>query len=132
MSLNSIMRAFFLTLIFPRIITQGRKIYRRISEPACTLPPILVPLPPALPTSSLAPFEPIPDSFPAPPLVLEEESSQCKSIAPEQSHGSQFDLVFLRTSMVVDAVLTTLVHFSNQGWHMYAGKSFCLFLPQNL
>ncbi|KAJ7054581.1 hypothetical protein C8F01DRAFT_1162059 [Mycena amicta] len=38
--------------------------------------------------------------------------------ATDKMHGSKFDLVFLQWSMVIDAVLTSLVAFSSRAWHI--------------
>lgn len=110
MSMNSLLRALFLTIFFPRIIASGRKLYtaKNISPPPT--PPIQ-----AIPTT-IESFEPLP--------LLETQEPIIPPSPTNTLHGSQFDLVFLRSSMLVDAILTGLCYFIDSGWQMYLGKSF--------
>lgn len=115
MSANSLIRAFFLTLFFPRIITYGRSFYTYVKlppsppSPAATIPTLSQ----QLPTTPL-PFAPL-------PVILSAEEPTVVIAPTTQSKGSQFDLVFLRTSILVDAILTGTLVFANQGWHLYLG-----------
>ncbi|KAI5481252.1 asteroid-like protein [Pseudohyphozyma bogoriensis] len=80
MSTTSLIRAAFLTLVFPRIIAAGRAWYARPSDT----------------TSALE-----------------------GGVAPEKKKDSHFDLLFLRMSLVVDAVLTGLTTFASTPTHLF-------------
>jgi hypothetical protein len=108
MSANSMMRAFFLTLIFPHIISRGRKWYTTTS-----LPP-----PPEANTSI-----PIHAEDLEPPQVVEGEEPDPAPAPTTKAYGSKFDLVFVRWSMALDGILTAIVIFADKGWHMYLGSS---------
>lgn len=103
MSVNSLVRALFLTLLFPRLITLGRSTY-------ATSPPPPPPTP-SLPTSPTA-FEPF-------PLPQNAEEPTPPPPPTTSSHGSHFDLDFLRISIALDSLLTLLITFSTTSWHMY-------------
>lgn len=38
------------------------------------------------------------------------------------NHHSAFDLVFLRISILVDAILTSFIAYADKGWMMYVGE----------
>jgi hypothetical protein len=107
------MRAAFLLLLFPRIISRGRRWYlargSRV-EPhgnaGLESPSRLVTNPEELeaPMGSFAEQEPV-------------GSSKAKG-----DEGTQFDLFFLRISLVVDGALTMCTAFATEGWHIYLGK----------
>ncbi|GAA5902991.1 uncharacterized protein JCM6883_002656 [Sporobolomyces salmoneus] len=116
MSLAALSRAGFLTLLFPQIIKQGRKWYSR---------PTGQPPTPVENDEDTAPAGHLPDSFaeiePTQPL-LGPDSSEEPPTPPtptDQQHGSAFDLAFLRGSILVDAVLTGCIGFTQTGWNLY-------------
>lgn len=116
MSSNSLLRALFLTVLFPRIIASGRKLYTSSSKPSTptSTPPIE-----SIPTS-ISSFEPL-------PITQEiQEPIQLPSLT-NLTHGSQFDLVFLRSSMLLDAVLTTLCFFITSGYQLYIAAAILPF-----
>ncbi|ORY86053.1 hypothetical protein BCR35DRAFT_302705 [Leucosporidium creatinivorum] len=117
MSLTSASRGAFLTLLFPRIIALGRRLY---TNPKASPPP--TPSEPSgpLPTTP-ADFEPL-SALPEAPA--EEPTPPPKPT--DADHGSHFDLAFLRSSLVVDALLTAGASFISEGWHIYAAA---LILP---
>ncbi|WVQ76106.1 hypothetical protein IAR50_005746 [Cryptococcus sp. DSM 104548] len=111
LSLNLMVKAFFLSICFPRIITHGR---RWLSPPPISLPP--TPLLEAEarvydhPENASQAEEPDSTGFP----------QQDPSPAPtDTKHGSQFDLYFLRWSIFIDGLLTSLTTLSTKGWHLY-------------
>lgn len=114
MSLTSASRGAFLTLVFPRLITAGRRLFTKPNAPPPS-PPVEVVEP--LPTTP-ADFEPLPA---VPEAPAEEPTPPPKPT--DAAHGSHFDLAFLRSSLVIDALLTGGASFINQGWHIYAGES---------
>ncbi len=110
------MRAAFLILLFPRIITRGRKWYQsrdaaagqfRAAETGHQERSRLVTNPEELeaPIGSFA----------------EEEPVGLDNV--QEDDGTGFDLLFLRASLVVDGVLTMCAAFATKGWHIYLGKS---------
>ncbi|ODO09636.1 hypothetical protein I350_01848 [Cryptococcus amylolentus CBS 6273] len=104
LSLNLMVKAFFLSICFPRIITHGR---RWLSHR-----PSLPPSPQAYdhPESASQAEEPDSTGFPL----------QDPAPAPtDPKHGSLFDLHFLRWSIFVDGVLTSATTLSTKGWHLY-------------
>ncbi|WWC67886.1 uncharacterized protein I206_101804 [Kwoniella pini CBS 10737] len=101
---NLLIRAFFLSICFPWIITYGRRLISHRKD---------------VPTGAASeehPERPIeaeePDDIGAP---REDQARQPTDI----QHGSTFDLYFLRWSIFVDGLLTGLTTLSNQGWHLY-------------
>lgn len=110
MSMNSLLRALFLTIFFPRIIASGRKLY----TPKNISPPPTPPIQP-IPTT-IESFEPLP--------LLETQEPIIPPSTTTALHGAHFDLVFLRSSMLVDAILTGMCYFIDSGWQMYLGKTF--------
>lgn len=104
MSFNSLIRGCFLTFVFPKIISAGRKWYSSDKAPVEGREE-------SIPTSAQA-LESVPG--------LESEQEPPKVPNPvDKSHGSAFDLFFLKWSLVVDCVLTGSATFSRQGWHIY-------------
>jgi len=118
MSVASLSRAAFLTLLFPRIIASGREWYSSTHKP--TSATLRQQSPSQLPSD-------LPDSFgeiePNQPLLQTESVQEPTKPPPptERQYGSAFDLTFLRGSILVDAVLTGCIGFATQGWHLYLG-----------
>jgi hypothetical protein len=112
MSGNALMRAIFLIKIFPRIITKGRSYFASRSkatvdnkrEPEITLDIPTEPQEILAPSGTQAEGEPvIPD-----PAV---EKAEC-----------EFDLFFLRWSLVIDGLLTAVTALATRNWHVYLGE----------
>lgn len=106
MATVSLVRAVFLTTLFPRIIKAGRRWYA--SSSARPEPDKLVGIP-----TSVEEMEP--------PVAPGEEGQEPPQPPPptDEPHGSRFDLVLLKLSMLLDGVLTSLVFFVSEGWHLY-------------
>lgn len=65
-----------------------------------------------------------PDSHLPAPSVPSTVPNTTLPVKPTDAvHGSHFDLVFVRWSMVLDGFLTGLFVFANQGWHMYVAAA---------
>lgn len=111
---NALMRAFFLIVLFPRVIAAGRKWFARhaVRNMAKRDPE----------TQADIPTDP--GQFDAPCVGQGEE----EPVIPEtpdpriEKLASQFDLLFLRWSLVVDGLLTAVTAFATQGWHVYVGE----------
>lgn len=102
-------QSIFLIFMFPTIISKGRKWFKSGSpqkevvndQPDDTA---------VLPTS--------PRQFEAPAGPLDE--GEPVALEPAQERTScEFDLFFLRWSLVVDGALTTIAAFATQRWHIY-------------
>ncbi|KAF7300100.1 hypothetical protein MKEN_01333200 [Mycena kentingensis (nom. inval.)] len=113
----SVSRALFLTFAFPRIIKAGRRWYsssdshsRSASPQPSASEDTLVDIEAVIPSSAEGGDAPLP----------EEAAAPVAPPATDKIHGSRFDLVFLQWSMVVDALLTSLVAFSSRSWHINA------------
>lgn len=117
------MRAFFLSILFPRIITSGRLFLS--SRTARAPAPVQAP-------RSLVADEALADESTDQPLLPHASGPASASPSPSQSHlpsesegmygtdaGSRFDLYFLQFSILLDGLLTATVTLANQGWEMY-------------
>jgi hypothetical protein len=96
------MRAFFLSILFPRIIASGRK----------WLSPTHSPPPPHHPIEEPEPIEGHPSNLLPPTAEPVEQPT-------DTQHGSAFDLLFLQFSIFLDGLLTALVTFASSGTHIY-------------
>jgi hypothetical protein len=96
------MRAFFLSILFPRIIASGRK----------WLSPTHSPIPPQDPIEEPDPIEGHPSNLLPPTSEPVEQPT-------DTQHGSAFDLLFLQFSIFLDGLLTSLVTFASSGAHIY-------------
>ncbi|KAL8279700.1 hypothetical protein RQP46_008013 [Phenoliferia psychrophenolica] len=115
LSTNATVRAVFLTALFPRIIARGRLWYTSRSAGA---------LPPGVQTPPLGTHA---EDF-EPPSVTGEATEPILPPSPtDQDHGSQFDLLFVRCSMVLDGLLTGCMFFADEGWHMYLAATLIPF-----
>ncbi|KAJ3494788.1 hypothetical protein NLG97_g3842 [Lecanicillium saksenae] len=119
MSEFALMRGIFLLLIFPRIIGLGRRLLasrkagNRLQlerEEECgtdgTLTPDSLPTDPREFDSSMGT---IPSGEPMKPKRAKED----------EELDPQFDLIFLRWSLVVDGGLTMVAAFATESWHIY-------------
>lgn len=110
MSTTAIIRAVFLTLMFPRIIAAGRKWYGRKSAISTEDAKHLGDRDDHVPAAQV----------PAPAGVAAASTQTLPVKATDEVHGSHFDLAFVRGSMVLDGVLTGLTGLlATKGWHMY-------------
>lgn len=113
MASNSLIRGFFLMFAFPRIIDAGRRWFttaaaqrKLIGQNRPTDQGSIIPTNPSEIESStlLGGQEPT-----LPPSPVSGES------------GREFDLFFLRWSLVVDGVVTACTASATHGWHIYLG-----------
>ncbi|KAF5491607.1 hypothetical protein CGCS363_v011270 [Colletotrichum siamense] len=114
MASNSLIRGVFLLFIFPRIIDSGRKWYTERSEKELQS-----------------------EVFRA-QVLAETEAGVTTDVHPKPNNLSEatvfqsvpdheFDIFFLRWSLVADGLLTASTAFATQGWHIYlAGVLFPL------
>lgn len=118
MSEFAFMRSVFLIFMFPPIISRGRKWFQSMNPEtgmANNQPDDAA----IIPTS--------PRQFEVPTGPLDEEEPVALEPAQERQ-SCEFDLFFLRWSLVVDGALTTIAAFATQKWHIYLGKLFHTFL----
>ncbi|KXH52597.1 major facilitator superfamily transporter [Colletotrichum nymphaeae SA-01] len=111
MSGNSWIRGIFLMFIFPEIIDSGRRWFASSSH-AGALHKTLT-----QEERSVIPTHPE-DMDPAPGLMNASEPT--KAPPEEEDEDSTFDLFFLRWSLVVDGIVTSLAAWATEGWHVYA------------
>ena len=109
MSGNALMRAFFLIVIFPSIISHGRKWYSSRQQS-----PDETEVEEALPTD--------PGEFDATTGSQGNEPIAVKPLEDRTAYG--FDLFFLRWSLVIDGALTATAAFATQSWHAYLGVRY--------
>lgn len=107
---NALMRAVFLTFMFPNIIDWGRKWFLKgppVRPPGVETPPLKLPTDPRL--------------FDAPTGVQGEgQPLEPVASAPVDDRAAYaFDLYFLRWSLLVDAAVTSVSAYATEGWHMY-------------
>ncbi|GKU20016.1 unnamed protein product [Fusarium langsethiae] len=110
MSEFAIMRSFFLIFLFPRIITWGRSWYvnsrtsssNEVDEATTTQ---------RIPTTA--------GGFDATVGEQADHEPYQAVSSNKEDEGFRFDLVFLRWSLVVDGLLTTVSGFATQRWHIY-------------
>nr|GAT60550.1 predicted protein [Mycena chlorophos] len=130
----SLSRALFLTFAFPKIISLGRRWYSSASSSSSTSssPPAADNAPPTAvdaeaetllspTTTELRTGALIPNSVEGGDAAAPLADEAAAHIAPKETdekHGSHFDLVFLQWSILVDAVLTSLVAFASKSWHI--------------
>ncbi|KAJ7644673.1 hypothetical protein FB45DRAFT_1116340 [Roridomyces roridus] len=117
MSTNSLSRAVFLTFAFPRIIDAGRRWFASEGKGIED-------------SSKSAWWESGKSSASDAAALLPGDAENPErgvespiSAAVDKTHGSGFDLEFLRWSMVVDAALTSLVAFNSKSWHIMAAAA---------
>ncbi|KAK8059075.1 major facilitator superfamily transporter protein [Apiospora saccharicola] len=124
---NALMRAFFLIVIFPRIIAAGRKWFARsaildqrknnntANQNSSSGDPET---PPTM--GEIIPTDPRQFEIPSAGQAEEEPVAMPEITDPAiEKLASQFDLLFLRWSLVVDGLLTAMTAFATQGWHVY-------------
>ena len=146
MSTFALVRAMFLTFVFPHIIDYGRKWYahkeekttgrraplkRGVSSYGSTSGPSSRPRVNGQ-HDDVDGDEDDRDSgisISSDPSTASSSSSDESGVdhphggyGKESDHQSAFDLVFLRWSCLFDAILTAALSFSNKGWQMYIGE----------
>lgn len=143
MSTFALVRAMFLTFVFPHIIDYGRKWYTHKEEKKTGRPG---PMKRGVSTySTTNDFSGsrrrghVDDdddddndggiSISSDPSTASSSSDESEldprhsGYGKESDHQSAFDLVFLRWSCFFDALLKAALSFSNKGWQMYIGES---------
>lgn len=122
-------RAFFLSICFPRIISSGRRFLTRA-------PPSPSPSPPSPSPSPSGPDSPLPPPSPArsdtydsarpdspeqadEPNVVSAPREDLPSAPTDTAHGSLFDLYFLRYSIFTDGILTAGISLATRPYHLY-------------
>lgn len=124
MSLSFLVRAIFLTLLFPVIISVGRRFLtpKPTSPTSSSSSSITLPVEGTQPGSSgLSKHQ-----------HLAEYSTRPEEDGPEDIqweqpvdilHGATFDLRFLKASLFLDGLLTGCCLLISKGWHVYLGES---------
>ncbi|KAL1851718.1 hypothetical protein VTK73DRAFT_9369 [Phialemonium thermophilum] len=111
-------RSIFLIFIFPRLITWGRKRYSS-KKPATE----------RLEESADDDVGSVSSLRLAPEVIdtLENEGPELEDLRPANTTNNDgdvhFDLVFLRYSLVVDGVFTSLAAFATRSYHIYLGTA---------
>lgn len=131
MSGNALMRAFFLIVLFPRIIARGRAWFAargRAGRRAALDASAKTASDGGEAAAGRPPTEP--RQFEAPAAVQGEEGEPVVPDPAVEKLACQFDLFFLRWSLLVDGLLTAVTAFATRGWHVYLGTfppfSFCV------
>ncbi|GAB7363451.1 hypothetical protein MBLNU230_g3725t1 [Neophaeotheca triangularis] len=109
-SMHSLLRGLFLTMLFPRIISTGREWMKRRSAGSGAGTPESTRTPTrrqSFDVSVPGPLEPEDESSPDPPKRTDKEET------------FEFDLVFTKFSLLADGLLTGGASFVRQGWQMY-------------
>ncbi|KAJ0161130.1 hypothetical protein CTA2_6717 [Colletotrichum tanaceti] len=113
MSGNSWIRGIFLMFIFPEIIDGGRRWFAASSRSGALRKTLTEE------ERGLIPTHPE-DMDPAPGLMNAAEPTKAPPPDEEEDEDSTFDLFFLRWSLVVDGIVTSLAAWATEGWHVYA------------
>lgn len=110
-SMHSLLRGLFLTLVFPRIISTGREWLKPHSSDNSGA---------GTPESTQTPTrrQSIDVAIPG-PIEAEDESSPDPPKRAEKEETFEFDLVFTKFSLLTDGLLTGGASFVQQGWQMY-------------
>ena len=120
MSGYALMRGVFLIFMFPPIISAGRRwMTRRRTN--------------SRPASSNGHSQPIPRD----PREFDINAGEQADTEPAQlakanddKDASKFDLIFLRWSLLVDGLLTTLAAYATEPWHIYLGRFIHSYIAQ--
>ena len=118
---NSFIRAIFLVFIFPQIIALGRRWYVSVSpapKPTKNGWAESAPNGTAEETDELLPTRP--GRFEAPVASMADDEPASAEAADDRT-AIRFDLFFLRWSLLVDGLLTSMVALATEGWHIYLG-----------
>ncbi|CAH0044844.1 unnamed protein product [Clonostachys solani] len=98
MATNSLIRGFFLLVLFPKTITAGRAWFSSKQD------------------GHIEAVDPVRES--SDDMVGPEEQARASLNSCSQS-GREFDLFFLRWSLVFDGLVTASTAFATEGWHIY-------------
>ncbi|KAI9660362.1 MAG: hypothetical protein M1821_009712 [Bathelium mastoideum] len=119
-SMHALIRGFFLTFMFPRIISMGRRWLEKkdIARSLKSSPP----------KDSSAPNVPDnPNEIPAPQAIDQaEEPIEPPKLLNEQE-TFDFDLVFTKISLLADGLLTGAASLVGKGWQLYIVAAFLPF-----
>jgi len=126
LSLTLLVRAFFLSMCFPRIIARGRAWVARLDRKDCRRSSVSSISSTSSSSSSLTvridPAE-HPD-YASEAEVPDAVGQPTTDLAPTAArHGATFDLWFLRYSILLDGVLTGAVTFVTRDWHIFAAAA---------
>jgi hypothetical protein len=117
---TSLIRGIFLIFMFPKIISVGREWLNGPSEKTHH----------ASITNGHEDDVPTdPRDFPASPIgevpqePIKAPDAENGDGDEDEDVGTAFDLLFVRWSLVMDAIVTMIAGFSSQGWHVYMGQS---------
>ena len=105
----SILRGFFLTFAFPKLISAGRKYTIKKEEDACHAR--------SVEGLGSAEREPLLTTQTHQATAVESDADKDKAHKKEQTFT--FDLTYTRFSLVADGLLTLLCSFVREGWQMY-------------
>jgi len=111
--LNSLIRGLFLTLVFPHIISGGRRwlsryrATRRQNKDSENN------------DANIADLPTDPDEIAATANPMENEQEPVEPPKPAAEESFEFDLQFTKYSLIADGLLTGLATFTTQGWQMY-------------
>lgn len=113
MATNSLIRGFFLIFAFPQIISRGRNWF---ASSGTSAPVSVAQTIPAIATT--------PAAFDPPSGLLAEQEPGIPPPPVQEGAGREFDLFFLRWSLVADGVVTAYTASATTGWHIYLGESW--------
>jgi hypothetical protein len=113
-------RGIYLMFVFPYIIKWGRSSFAKSKATAHS-------------NHNLAETSLIEDSSAVPqdigPIEALPEAEAMEAVNPpkpvDEDAGAAFDLVYMRWSMLGDAIVTGCIGFASKPWHIFLGKSPC-------
>lgn len=114
MATNSLIRGFFLIFAFPKIISTGRKWFAN-SEKRATMSAA------AQEDSTAEAIPTAPGAFDPPSGIMAEQEPAVPPPRAEEETGREFDLFFLRWSLIADGLVTAYTASATAGWHIYFG-----------
>lgn len=120
MSGNALIRGIFLMFIFPKLIDLGRHWFASSSGASTKQAD---PEREALIGSEGENLLASPGELDPQGPELVDAEQRTKPSPEEEEEDSTFDLSFLRWSLVVDGIVTSISAWATQGWHMYLGES---------
>ncbi|KAL4877789.1 hypothetical protein BJY04DRAFT_221755 [Aspergillus karnatakaensis] len=117
MATNSVIRGIFLFFLFPKIISAGRRWFSTKGEKTTTVQDSPVPIPTH------------PEDFDPVAGILSEQEPPKPLVPVERAGGQEFDLFFLRWSLLVDGLATAYTAFATAGWQIYIAFAAGFLLP---
>lgn len=117
MATNSLIRGFFLIFAFPKIISTGRRWFATSGKR-----PVV-----SVAQEDTAAIATAPEAFDPPSGLMAEQEPAIPPSRAEEESGREFDLLFLRWSLVADGLVTAYTASATAGWHIYLGMSSFLF-----